>query len=167
MWKVPAFHLFDNPEDPADQVRDMGGSLYKSCLSCFRMLRLGPSNSVKQRRMSRLFSATEDVATSSVAVHSCFILWKVPASYIFDHPEDPADQVSCLSDTMCLLISFESQMPNETVNLICQLVTVNNGPSRRGLGHHSRDNPGPNRWFLKSTPIQVLPPGGCIYGLLT
>ena len=29
------------------------------------------------------------------------------------------------------------------------------------------DNPGGNKWFLQSTPIQMLPPGGSICGRLT
>ena len=32
---------------------------------------------------------------------------------------------------------------------------------------HPGDNPGANRWFLKSTPIQMLPPGGSICGRWT
>ena len=31
----------------------------------------------------------------------------------------------------------------------------------------SGDNPGANRWFLESTPIQMLTPGGSIWGRLT
>ena len=32
--------------------------------------------------------------------------------------------------------------------------------------NHPRDNPGANRWFLQSTPVQILPPGGSICGRL-
>jgi hypothetical protein len=33
--------------------------------------------------------------------------------------------------------------------------------------NHPGDNPGANRWFPQSTPIQMLPPGGSICGRLT
>ena len=33
--------------------------------------------------------------------------------------------------------------------------------------HHPGDSPGANRWFLKSTPIQILPAGGGICGRLS
>ena len=40
-------------------------------------------------------------------------------------------------------------------------------PRRRIVPHHPGDNPGANRWFLESTPIQMLPPEGSICGKLT
>ena len=40
------------------------------------------------------------------------------------------------------------------------------GVECRAWGHPG-DNPGASAWFLWSTPIQILPPGGSIYGRLT
>jgi hypothetical protein len=38
---------------------------------------------------------------------------------------------------------------------------------RGGKEDHPGDNPGANRWFLQSNPIQMLLPGGGICGRLT
>jgi hypothetical protein len=40
-------------------------------------------------------------------------------------------------------------------------------PAPVEVGHHPGDNPRANGWFLESTPIQMLPPGGSICGRLT
>ena len=43
-------------------------------------------------------------------------------------------------------------------------LSANSSSTPRTTGFHPGDNQGANRWFLYSTPTQMLPPGGSICG---
>ena len=87
----------------------------------------------------------------------------------------PVLVVGTYERTLCGYTASRPQMGHRTTFLSPWIWSRRRNPVSCGVQIHSQkhvvfrpgDNPGANRWFLQSTPIQMPPPGGGICGIMT